>query len=131
METRAFQPLYLPNAPNPGNAVTGASTPIGSLAPSTTITASTSAATNAVPFSGMTNNQIVQIQIANKTSAWAHVNFGIVGSVVAATVAASYPVAPGSVVVVSVANEVTAASVILDAAPSASAAVIFTRGEGL
>jgi hypothetical protein len=128
METRAFQPLYLPNAPNPGNLETAASTPVGSLAASTTIAASTTAATNATPFAGMSNNQIVQIQISNQTSSWAFVNFGVVGSVIAATVAASYPVAPGTVVVVSVANEVTAASVILS---TGSGSVTFTRGEGL
>jgi hypothetical protein len=131
METRAFQPLYRPSASTPATATTAAVTTPGTLNPSTTITASVAAATNTVPFAGMTNNQIVQIQIANKTSAWAHVNFGVLGAVVAATVAAGYPVAPGGVVVVTVANEVTAASVILDAAPSGSASVVFTRGEGL
>lgn len=121
METRAFQPLYTPATG------TGLS---GSLSPSTTIGASTSAAANSAPFSGTTNNQIVQIQIANQTTAWAYVNFGTFGNVTAATVAASYPVAPGAVVVVSVANEVNAASVIL-AAGGTAGSVTFTRGEGL
>lgn len=125
METRAFQPLYTPSAAAPGGL-----TIAGTLAPSTTIGASTVATTNAAPFSGMTNNQIVQIQIANQTSAWVFVNFGVWGQVQNATVAGSYPVAPGAVVVVSVANEVTGASVIQPAGSTAGN-VTFTRGEGL
>jgi hypothetical protein len=120
METRAFQPFYSPNA----------GTVAGTLQPSTSIAASTSAATNSVAFSGSLNNQAVQIQIANTTNGWAYVNFGVVGNVTAATVAAGYPVAPGAVVVVSVAEEVSAASVIL-ASGSTAGNVIFTRGEGL
>lgn len=121
METRAFQPLYTPATG------TGAS---GTLSPSTGIAASTVAATNNTAFSGTTNNQVVQIQIANTTNGFAFVNFGVFGSVVAATVANSYPVAPGAVVVVSVAAEVNAASVIL-AAGATAGVVVFTRGEGL
>lgn len=120
-EIRAFAPMYTPGA---GNAV-------GTLAPSTTITASVAAATNAVAFAGAQTNYQQQLQIANTTTAWAYVNFGQVGAVVAATVAASYPVAPGAVVVVTVDKEVTAASVILGSAPGTATAVIFTRGEGL
>lgn len=120
METRAFEPLYGPT--------TGLTA--GTLLPSTTIAASVAAATNAAPFSGTTQNQFVQLQIANQTTAWAFVNFGIVGAVVAATVAASYPVAPGAVVIVTVASEVTAASVIL-AAGGTAGPVTFTRGKGL
>lgn len=121
METRAFQPLYTPATG------TGAS---GTLSPSTGISASTAAATTAVPFSGTTNNQICQIQIANTTNAFAFINFGVFGSVVAATVANSYPVAPGAVVVVSVAPEVNSASAIL-AAGGTAGVIVFTRGEGL
>jgi hypothetical protein len=121
METRAFQPLYTPATG------TGAS---GSLSASTTIAASTAAATTTAPFSGTANNQVVQIQVANQTSAWCFVNFGVFGAVTAATVAASYPVAPGAVVVVSVAAEVNSASVIL-AAGGTAGSVTFTRGEGL
>jgi hypothetical protein len=70
------------------------------------------------------------MQIANQTAAWAYVNFGIAGAVTAATVAASYPVAPGGVVVLTIADEVTGATVIL-AAGATSASVTFTRGSGL
>lgn len=120
METRAFAPLYSPSA------LQGQ----GSLLPSTTIAASVAAATNSAPFAGTSANQMVQMQIANQTSAWAFVNFGVIGNVVAATVAAGYPVAPGAVVVVTVASEVTAASVIL-AAGGTAGNVTFTRGEGI
>jgi threonine/homoserine/homoserine lactone efflux protein len=58
------------------------------------------------------------------------VNFGQLGAVVAATVAASYPVGPGAVVVVSVSAEVNAASVII-AAGATSGSVTFTRGNGI
>jgi hypothetical protein len=78
----------------------------------------------------MRNNQ-VQIRVANKTSAWAHINFGIFGSIAAATVASSFCVAPGGVEVFSMGPDDTGASVILDAAPSGSGSVVFTRGEGL
>ena len=121
METRAFAPLYAPSA---GAGLSG------SLLPSTTIAASVAAATNAAPFSGTMANQLVQLQIANQTGAWAFINFGIVGNVTAATVAAGFPVAPGAVVVVSVNSEVTAASVIL-AAGATAGSVTFTRGEGI
>jgi hypothetical protein len=75
----------------------------------------------------MSQNQFVQIQISNQTASWAYVNFGVFGAVVAATVN-SYPVGPGAVVVVSVAGEVTGASVIL---ATGTGSVTFTRGEGL
>lgn len=122
METRAFAPMYTPSA---GNAQ-------GTISPSTTITASVAAATNAAPFSGNTgSNYQQQMQIANTTTSWAYVNFGVFGNVLAATVAASYPVAPGAVVVVTVDKEVSAASVILGVAPGTLTGVIFTRGEGV
>jgi hypothetical protein len=120
METRAFFPLYGP--------VQGAG--FGSLLPSTTIAASVAAATNAAAFSGTTQNQYVQLQIANQTGAWAFLNFGVFGNVTAATVATGFPVAPGAVIVVSVAPEVTAASVIL-AAGATAGNVTITRGEGV
>jgi hypothetical protein len=119
METRAFQPLYTP--------ATG--TTAGTLSASTTVAASVANAFTTA-FAGTLNNQVVQIQIANQTTAWAYVNFGVVGAVAAATIAASYPVAPGAVVVVSVAAEVNGAAVIL-AAGATAGSVTFTRGEGL
>lgn len=118
-DTRSFYPLYGP--------ATGLGT--GSLTASVTVTAS--AVVAASTLLGPANSGFYQMQIANKTTAWAHVNFGAFGNVTAATVATGYPVAPGGVVVVSVQPEVTGASVILDAAPGTATAVIFTRGEGI
>lgn len=118
METRAFAPLYSPSA---GPAA-------GGLQASVTVSAVATGATASTVFPGTQANGACQIQIANTTSGWAYVNFGIVGVLTAATVASSYPVAPGSVVVVSVNSEVTGASVILS---TGSGSVIFTRGEGL
>jgi hypothetical protein len=117
-ETWAFEPIYT-NTGNQGG------TPVGTLAPSITAAATTSAV--GVTFQNPNTNQI---QIANQTSSWAYVNFGIANAVVAATVAASYPVAPGAVVVVTVGTEVNAASVIL-AAGAAGGSVTFTVGCGL
>jgi hypothetical protein len=116
METRAFAPLYSPST----------SSAPGSLLPSVTVAATAAAAPSAV-FPGMMQNQFVQIQISNQSASWAFVNFGVFGSVAAATIN-SYPVGPGAVVVVSVAGEVTGASVILG---TGTGNVTFTRGEGL
>jgi hypothetical protein len=124
METRAFQPLYQPQGATPAGT--------GTLMPSVTV-ASTTSAVASTAFPGTTNNTQCQIQIANTTASWVFVNFGAVGvgnTVTAATVATGYPVAPGAVVVVSVAPEVNGASVI-GAAGSAGGSVVFTRGEGL
>lgn len=118
METRAFQPLYAP----------AVGTTAGSLLPSVTVAASTAAAAGTLP--GSAQSTIAQIQIANQAASWAYVNFGVSGSVTAATVATGYPVGPGAVVVVSVSQECSGVSVILAAAATA-ANVIFTRGEGL
>lgn len=116
METRAFSPLYLRTA----------AAYAGTLLASITVAATTSAVPSAqIPVAG---SGVCQIQISNTTASWCYVNFGVFGSVTAATVASSYPVAPGAVVVVSVDNEVNAASVIL---ATGTGNVIFTRGEGL
>lgn len=118
MELRAFEPMYGPVA----------GTNQSSLQPSTTL-AATAAAAPTTQFSGqLDGNTQLQIQIANQSSAWAFVNFGRFGAVTAATVAASYPVAPGAVVVVTVAAEVSGASVIL---ATGNGNVTFTRGSGL
>ncbi len=123
METRAFAPLYLQTS------LTGST---GTLAPSVSVTSSTTAAASTQFAGNAANNAICQIQITNTTTAWAYVNFGVLAETVpAATVASSYPVAPGTAVVVSVLPEVNAASVILGAAPGTNTAVIFTRGEGI
>lgn len=117
METFAFEPLYGPVSGSAG----------GALLPSVTV-AGTAAAVASTGFSGSTNNAQRQIRVSNTAAVWAYVNFGILGSVVAATVAASLPIAPGAVEVFTVANEVNAASVIL---ASGTGNVIFTRGVGL
>lgn len=123
-DQRSFYPMYLKSTE------TGGTTTPGTLAPSVTV-AGTSTAVASTVFPGTTDNNYVQIQIANTSAQWAYVNFGVLlgGQVVTpATVASSYPVAPGAVVVVSVDKEVNAASVIL---ASGTGNVIFTRGEGL
>lgn len=119
-DTRPFNPLYQKSSQTAG--VTTAGTP----QPSVTVAATAAAAPSAI-FPGVDRNNYVQIQIANQGTTWAFVNFGVFGAVTPATVAASYPVAPGSVVIVSVDPEVTGASVIL---ASGTASVTFTRGEG-
>lgn len=120
METGAFAPLYTKSNP-PAQ---------GGLLASVSVTASVAAAASTA-FLG--NPQSRQVQIANTTNQWAYVNFGnlVVGAVTAATVAASYPVAPGAVIVVSLDIDVNSASVILGGAPTGSALVTFTRGEGI
>jgi hypothetical protein len=116
-ELWAFEPVYT------NSGLQGA--PAGTLLASTTVAATTSS--QAIAFQNPNTNQI---QVANQTSSWAYVNFGIAGAVVAATVAASYPVAPGAVVVVTVGTEVSGATVIL-AAGASGGSVTFTLGCGL
>src|SRR5688572_33434128 len=89
-DTRAFFPLYTPSSQNPSVA--------GTLEPSTTV-AATDAASPSDRFAGTESNNFVQFQIANLSSSWAYVSFGVFGNVVPATVAESYPVGPGAVVV--------------------------------
>lgn len=111
-EFRAFEPEY-----NSGQFLN-----------STTVAATATAVSGSLPGSTTIPNAQRQIQIANQSTAWAYVNAGPVGSVVAATVANSYPVAPGAVVVISVPGSAAAVSVILS---TGTGNVIFTRGEGL
>lgn len=117
-DTRAFAPLYT-------KATASAN---GTLQASVTVAASASNAFTTQFPGQLSGNASNQIQIANQTTGWAFVNFGIFGNITAATVAASYPVAPGAVVIISVDGEVSGAAVILG---SSSGNVIFTRGEGL
>lgn len=125
-DTQAFAPLYR------NTAVLGSTVTAGTLASSVTVTGTNAAATASAQISGASPDTNTQIQIANTTNQWAYVNFGVLRlTVTAATVAASYPVAPGAVVVVTVAPEVDAASVILGAAPGTDTSVIFTRGNGV
>src|SRR5208282_1735785 len=71
-EIFAFNPLYI----NTGLA----GSPAGTLIASTTLAATTSAQAVILPGG---NSSCSQIQIANQTTAWAYVNFGIAGSVTA------------------------------------------------
>ncbi len=103
---------------------------IGETLPSVTVAAVDATSVPSAVFPGQSgNNGQVQIQIANKTNVWVHVNFGIFGAVVAANIN-DYPVAPGSVVVVSVDSEVSGATVFANGAPGGSTSVMFTRGSG-
>ena len=122
-ELRAFSPAY---------TRTGlGGTPAGRLLPSVTVAAVDATAVASAIFPGqLSNNSFVQFQISNKTAAWQHVSFGILGAVVPATLN-DYPVAPGSVVVVTVDPEVNAASVFSNGAPGAATSVVFTRGAGM
>jgi hypothetical protein len=129
-DTQAFAPFYRRSVQS-GNP--NAST-AGTLLPSVTVTGSAAVATASTVFPGTNGNDSVQIQIANTTTAWAYVNFGVLLggiTVTAATVATGYPVAPGAVVAVTVDKEVNAASVILGAASTGGTTVIFTRGAGV
>lgn len=98
-----------------------------------TVAASNGAAVASTVFAGVTQNEYCQIRIANKTSVWVHVNFGVLlgGITVTAATLNSFAVGPGAVEVVSVDPEVNAASVFADGAPAASTSVIFYRGEGV
>lgn len=118
-DTKPFSPLY---GPNSGAAA-------GSFLPSVTIAATTAAASAALPGNVTGNSDLNQIQIANTTTGWAYVNVGRnTTEIVAATVASSYPVAPGAIKVITVNSEVAAVSVILG---TGTGGVIFTRGAGV
>jgi hypothetical protein len=117
-ETRPIAPLY--------NHQSGSTS--GALVSSVTVAATTTHAASG-QFPG-TGGQFLQVQIANLTTSWAYVQFGVYGNVTAATVATGYPVAPGSVVVVTVNNEVSGADVILDSS-GGTGNVIFTVGQGI
>ena len=121
-DTAPFSPLYGPNA---GSAA-------GSFAASVTIAGTTAAQSAALPGNQTGGNGFRQVQIANTTTSWAYVNFGqTTSNVVAATVAASLPVAPGVTRTVTVASEVCAVSVILGSTPGTNTSIIFTRGNGM
>jgi len=100
--------------------------------------AATGTASAIVQLPGNTSNAVTavaaeplfykQIQVANQASVWAYVNIGGVGCALA-TVAHSYPVAPGGVIIMTINGLHTYVSVILDVAGSGN--VIFTRGQGM
>lgn len=123
-DTRPFFPLYVPS-----NVAAGQ---VGANTPGVIVAASNGVAVASTVFPGTTDNNYCQIQIANKTDKWVHVNFGVLlgGQTVRAAALTDYAVAPGSVAVVSVDPEVNASSVFADGAPTASTSVVFTRGEG-
>lgn len=120
-DTRAFLPLYrLTTAVAAGENVAGI-----------TVAAANGVSTPSAQFPGAASlNNYVQILVANKTSVWVHVSFGVLGAVRAATLN-DFPVAPGAVVVASVLPEVNACAVYADGAPAASTSVLFLRGEGV
>lgn len=119
-DTTAFAPLYTPTIPG-GNA--------GTLRPCAFM--GTSDAAQASPrFPGSDLNNCTQIQIANISTSWAWVNFGVFGAVTPAQTGIGYAVAPGAVVVVSVHPEVSGASVVLQTA-AATGNMSFSRGEGV
>jgi hypothetical protein len=121
-DLRPFAPLYGPNAG--GGA--------GSFIASLTVTGAVTANSGVLPGNVTGNSDMNQIQIANTTTAWAYVNMGRdTTTVPAATVAASFPVAPGTSAIITVNSEVAAVSVILGAAPGTSTGVVFTRGAGI
>ncbi len=119
METRAFAPLYGP---------VGAGSGVSSLIPSVTVAVSGTAASAALPGT-ISTNAYCQLQIANTSSAWGYVNFsgGGTANIPAATIAASLPIAPSSIIVISVSSDVNAVSAI----SAGTGNIIFTRGEGL
>lgn len=120
-DTRAFRPLYTPSTQNP--AVAGTLLPCAFMG-------TTDAPSNSPRFPGTDRNSSTQIQIANISTSWAWVNFGVFGSVTPVGAGVGYPVAPGAVVVVTVNPEVTGASAVLQTA-AATGNMAFTRGEGL
>lgn len=110
---------------------------VGLLA-SVTIAATTSASAmtllpGSTGITGSTAQQNIlfykQIQVANQTAGWIFINLGTLSAAVA-TVAAGYPIAPGSVVIVTCGGLQQYVSVIC-AAGSAGGNVTFTRGQGL
>ncbi len=124
-ELRSFEPFYR----------AASSAAVGACYDSVTVAASNGVAVaTSAPFPGNTGigpipNPYRQIRVANKTSVWVHINFGLQGALQAATIN-SQPFAPGSVEIVTVSPEVSGASVFADGAPAASTSVIFTRGQG-
>lgn len=119
-DTQAFAPFY--------RVSNTAASQAGTFLPSVTVAATAGGAIASgallAPNSGSSS-----LQIANTSlSAWAYVNVGVLGNITAATVAASFPVAPSTARVITIEPEVTGASVIMG---TGVASVIFTRGNGV
>lgn len=132
MEERPFAPLYNETQYIQTGATSAPAAGTGSCVLSVTVAAANGVAVASAAFPGVSNNENNQIQVANKTSVWVHVNFGVLQSpaIVRAATINDLPVAPGSVAVYTVDSEVNAASVFADGAPAASTSVVFTRGSG-
>lgn len=125
-DTKAFAPLYRQHVPRANQ--------VGECFLSTTVAASNAVAVASTVFNGTNSlNSSNQIRVANKTSVWVHINFGLIldAQVVRAATLNDFPVAPGSVEVFTVAPEVNASSVFADGAPGGSTSVVFTRGDGV
>ena len=93
------------------------------LANSITVAGTTSATSGALPTRDPGYNMV---RVANQSTGWTYINFGD-ASLVAATVANSLPVAPGSIEVFSLDPWMTSVSVINAVAGN----VIFTLGQGV
>lgn len=130
-ELRPFAPLYQPTqntAPGPGLQAT--QTQQGQFLPGVIVAASNGASVNSTALPGTAgNNSPTQFYVANKTSVWVHVNFGVLGAVRAAALT-DPGMPPGTVNVFSVAPECNAAAIFADGAPAASTSVVFHRGAG-
>lgn len=125
-EVRPFAPLYFPTtqaSPGPG-AQQGSG-----VASATAVAGVAATASTLFPGQAQGGNTCRQILVANKTSVWVHINFGVFAAVRAATLT-DMGVPPGGLRVFTVDPEVSGASVISDGAPAASTAVLFTRGVG-
>lgn len=130
VEIRPFAPLYN-QTQYTQTGLTSAVGQVGSCVLGIIVTGSNGVAVASTAFPGTNNNADNQIQISNKTTAWVHVNFGNLQApnAVRAATLADLPVAPGSVITISVDPEVNAASVFMDGA-STPTSIVFTRGSG-
>lgn len=124
-DQQSFYPIYTPS-----NETAGV---VGQNSPSVTVVAVNATAVPSGAFPGTLDNNFCQVRVANKTSVWVHVNFGVLrsGQTVRAAALTDVAIAPGTVEVWTVDPEVNAASVFADGAPAGATSVIFTRGAGV
>lgn len=132
-EVRPFAPLYQPTqnlASGPGTL--GVQAQQGQFLPGVSVSgvSNTAAASAALPGQSGQNAQ-AQFYVANKMAVWAHINFGVLGAVRAAT-RTDPGIPPGTVAVFTVNPECNAASVYSDGTVGAAPAdiVVFHRGVG-
>ena len=128
-EFRSFKPLYTPAASSVNTFGQGATTG-GSFSPTVNVTTVAATAVASTVLPGTLNNDQCQILVANQTVSWVLVNFGILGSVTAASLTVGVPIAPNSEKTITVDREVTGASVFLPTGGTVGT-VSFTRGVGL